>query len=530
MRYTPRCCRMVIAALLLCGASIGSAAAAEKNSSYQAAFESIQAVELAEQVAQLADPALEGREAGTRGGHAAGDYLAEQYARLHLHGEGGDDGFFQHFAPNFRNILAMLPGGDPKLQERVIVVGAHYDHIGYGGRLSLDAPGSIHPGADDNASGTAAVLELAKAAALLTPAPRRSILFAAWDAEEKGLLGSKHWTAHPTIALDRVEAMINLDMVGRLRDGHLTVFCSRSGYGWRRLVSLQNESLGLRLDFPWTIKPIADYYPFFEHDIPVLMFFTGMHDDYHRSSDVASSINSDGMMQLTRLLFGVVYELANRPAAIGFREASRQETDDMADALTTTETARPVDRLGVEWTADAASVGGVLVSGVEADSPADRAGLRTGDLIVRVADCDIRGDDDFFAAISSADSPATLRVKRAGDEKPVELKVSLRGDPLRWGIAWGVDDAEPGEMTLTYVAPGSPAARAGLRVGDRICRVAGRDFAGEADFARLVKAAVNSLPLRIERDGRPRTATLRLRQACAESSAPRKGLVANHLS
>ncbi len=209
--------------------------AVEKDSSYQAALESIKADELGGQVGHLADDAMEGREAGTRGGHAAGDYLADQYARLHLHGAGAEGGFFQAFAPNFRNILVSLPGGDPRLREQVILVGAHYDHVGYGGRgYSLGPSGYIHPGADDNASGSASVLELAKAFTILSGPPKRSVLFAAWDAEEKGLLGSKYWLAHPTVPLDHVAAALNLDMVGRLRNDHLFVFGVRSGYGWRR--------------------------------------------------------------------------------------------------------------------------------------------------------------------------------------------------------------------------------------------------------------------------------------------------------
>ena len=138
-------------------------------------------------------------------------------------------------------MLAILQGSDPKLRDQVIVVGAHYDHLGYGGRASLGPYGYIHPGADDNASGTAAVLELAKAFTILSAPPKRSILFAAWDAEEKGLLGSKYWVAHPTVPLEHVVAAVNLDMVGRLRDDHLIVFGARSGYGWRRLLSSQND-------------------------------------------------------------------------------------------------------------------------------------------------------------------------------------------------------------------------------------------------------------------------------------------------
>ena len=140
MRRMHRFALFLLTSLLFCCAWAVPLRAAEKSSSYHAALESIKADDLGQYVGHLAAPALEGREAGTRGGKAAGDYLADQYARLHLHGGGEQGGFFQPFAPNFRNVLAMLPGSDPKLRDQVIIVCAHYDHIGYGGRgLSLDA-------------------------------------------------------------------------------------------------------------------------------------------------------------------------------------------------------------------------------------------------------------------------------------------------------------------------------------------------------------------------------------------------------
>ncbi len=497
------------AAVLFCCAWTVSVHAVEKNSSYRAALESIQADELSEQVGRLADAAMEGREAGTRGGRAAADYLADQYARLHLRGAGVEGGFLQPFAPNFRNVLAILEGGDPQLRDQVIVVGAHYDHVGYGGRgYSLGPYGYIHPGADDNASGTAAVLELAEAFTVLSGPPKRSILFAAWDAEEKGLLGSKHWVAHPTVPLDRVAAAVNLDMVGRLRDEHLIVFGSRSGYGWRRLLSSHNDDAGLRLEFSWSLKPNADHYPFFDRGIPVLMFHTGLHNDYHRPSDAAKLINSSGMTQVTRLLFGILYDLADRPAATpGLRAAARHETPD-AEKAVLCQTAKPADRLGVGWTEDAAMVGGVRVSIVATGSPADRAGVRVGDRIVRFAGREIRDDDAFFGAVAAAESHASLTVKRPGEEQPLDLTVELPGSPLRWGIVWRVDDAEPGAIILTYIVPGSPAAHAGLGAGDRIYQVGGRDFADEASFAQLAKTLPLPLQLLIERDGRLRTVVL----------------------
>jgi hypothetical protein len=486
--------------------------AVEKNSSYQAALESIRADELGTQVSHLADNALEGREAGTRGGWAAGDYLIGQYGRLHLRG-GGTSGFVQPFPPNFRNVLAILEGSDPKLRDQVIVVGAHYDHIGYGGRLSLGPSGYIHPGADDNGSGTAAVLELAKAFTILSAAPKRSILFAAWDAEEEGLFGSKHWLAHPTLPLAHVRAAVNLDMVGRLRDEHLIVFGVRSGYGWRRLLSSQNVEPGLQLDFSWILKPNADHYPFFDSGIPVLMLHTGLHEDYHRPSDLASRINRAGMAQVTRLLFTTLYELAERPAAVpGYRAAARLETPDTEKALVE-QGEKPTDRLGVGWDEDAALTGGVKVSAVVVGSPADRAGVREGDCIVSFAGRDVRSDADFFAAVATAETSTSLMLRRAGAAKPLPLKLELLGNPLRWGMAWRVDDAEPGVVILTHVVPGTPAARANLRIGDRICQVGGRDFVDETDFFRAMKSLPERLPLLVERDGRMQSVVLQSRQA-----------------
>jgi hypothetical protein len=512
MRRIPRFAASLLVILFFCWACADPLWAAEKSSSYHAALESIRADELGQFVGHLAAAELEGREAGTRGGKAAGDYLVEHYTRLHLHGGGDSGGFFQPFPPNFRNVLAMLPGSDAKLRDQVIIVCAHYDHIGYGGRgLSLDAYGEVHPGADDNASGTSAVLELAQAMTILSQPPKRSILFANWDAEEKGLLGSKHWADHPTVPFSRVVAGLNLDMVGRLRDNHLILFGTRSGYGWRRLLSSHNDGAAFKIDFPWGLKANADHYSLFEHDVPVLLFHTGMHDNYHRASDLAKFINKQGMREITRMLFAVVYDLANGPATPAFRAAAREETPEMEKAILD-QVERPADRLGVGWIEDAAVSGGVVVSSVAPGSLAEWAGLRPRDRIVRFDGRQIRSDDDFYAAVSAAASPAAMIVKRPGKEEPLALRATLAGDPLRWGMTWRVDDAEPGTVILTYVVHGSAAARAGLAAGDRIYRVGGRDFADEPAFVRLTKAPAESLPLVVERDGRLRNVTLQSRQ------------------
>ncbi|MEN6458038.1 MAG: M28 family peptidase [Thermoguttaceae bacterium] len=493
-------------------APVGFVAAAEKDSSYSAALESIKAADLGRHVERLADEALEGREAGTRGALAAAEYLAGEHTKLRFRPAGDDGKFFQSFAPNFRNVLAMVEGSDPKLRDEVVVVCGHYDHLGYGGMTSLGPYGYVHPGADDNASGTAGVLQLARAVARLAEPLKRSILFAHWDAEEKGLLGSQYWARHPTVAIRRIVAAINLDMIGRLREGHVSVFGSRSGYGWRRLISFQNDASRLTLDFSWLLVARADHYPLFDQGIPVLAFHTGLHEDYHRPSDMADRINSEGLERVVRLVFGVLTDLAGRPNPPAFRAAARHESPDDEQAALA-DVAKPVDRLGVGWSEDVATAGGVRVSSVDPRSPASRAGLREGDLIERFASRPLLSDDDFFAAVSAAKNPATLTVLRAGRDEPLQLTVQLACTPLRWGLSWRVDDAEPGAVILTQIVPGSPAAIARLMPGDRIYQVAGRDFADETAFALLAKGARESLQLLVERDGRLRVVVLAIRRA-----------------
>ena len=273
--------------------------------------------------------------------------------------------------------------------------------------------GMIHHGADDNASGTAGVLELAGALARLPQPPRRSILFAFFDAEEKGMLGSQHWVAHPTLPLERVVMMINLDMIGRLRGDRLMLFGANSGYGLRRLVSSHNEP-PLWIDFRRTVVPEADHTAFFARNVPVLVLHTDLHPQYHRPSDTATLINAAGMRQVVRLLFGVVYDMANRDAPPRFREASRGETH----------------------------------------------------------------------------PPPPVAAPILPDN----------GLPLRVGVTWRVDDAEPGAAILTRVVPGSPADRAGLKPEDRIYQVGGRDFA-DAELGNLLKTLPGPIRLTVERNG-----------------------------
>ena len=305
--------------------------AAETNA-YQAGRDSIVAQEMFQTVNDLASPKFEGREAGTTGGRAAGDYLVEQFRKLPLMPAGERQGYFQPFGYNYRNILALLPGSDPALKDQTIVVGAHYDHLGHGRPRDNNPPGTIYPGADDNASGTAGVLALARTFSSMPIAPRRSILFLCFDGEEKGLLGSKHWTAEPTLPLARVKFMLNLDMIGALRADRVLVFGTRTATGLRRMASMSNQDGGMTLDFSWLMQANADHYSFYERGIPTLFLHTDLHQRYHKPTDVAAKINREGMERVGRLAFAILYAMADDPASPRFRAAARAENEEGAAA------------------------------------------------------------------------------------------------------------------------------------------------------------------------------------------------------
>ena len=296
-----------------------------------------------------------------------------------------------------RNVLAELEGDGPHADE-TIIVGAHYDHLGYGGFGSL-APAAghvIHPGADDNASGTAAMLEVARrlsAQAKVKKFPRR-ILFMSFTGEERGLLGSARYVRDPLIPLDKTVAMLNMDMVGRMKDNKLTVYGIDTATEFAPLVTRLNEPYGFK------IIPVlggfgpSDHSSFYARQIPVLFFFTGLHPDYHRPTDTADKLDLPDMRRVADLMADVAVALAEAPekphlamSKVGFAQPTQQGGD------------RPffgsIPDFGVE------SPGGYALSGVTKGGPADAGGLKAGDIITRFGDTKIAGLDDFDARCAS---------------------------------------------------------------------------------------------------------------------------------
>ncbi|HEY4260805.1 MAG TPA: M20/M25/M40 family metallo-hydrolase, partial [Schlesneria sp.] len=245
------------------------------------AIERITIADLKRHCGTLASDALEGREAGTTGSRAAAAYLQTELRKIDSLKGATSAGWIQEFG-SFQNLIAVLPGSDPVLRNEIILIGAHYDHVGRGNQTNSQGPfGYIHNGADDNASGTAALLELADAFASMTPAPKRTLVFAFWDAEEMGLLGSMHWMKHPTHPLKSIRQVINIDMLGRLRDGKVIVVGWRSAPGLRNRLVRQNPKGDLLYHYEPKVIGDSDHYPFYVAGIPSLHLDTGKHDDYH---------------------------------------------------------------------------------------------------------------------------------------------------------------------------------------------------------------------------------------------------------
>lgn len=472
--------------------------------SFTSAVETIQKQDLRKHCSVLASDAFQGRETGTPGGEAAGSYLVGLLRKKRCVQPAAPDGdYFQPFLPNSRNILVRLAGSDPELKREYIVIGAHYDHVGLGNARNSRGPiGQIHNGADDNASGTAALLELIDAFCSLDLAPKRSLLFVFWDGEEQGLRGSQYWISAPTVPLEEIRLVFNIDMIGRLRENRAEVFGTRSAAGLRRFLSSQNIETPIALSFPWETRRDSDHYSFFTRQIPYLMIFTGKHPDYHTPFDDVDKLNLDGMERITRLLFRAVHAAAQEPNLPAFRPAASEEG---AQAQVDAENSLPDApvRLGVTWDVARAKQKRIEVTEIDSGSAAEAAGFQVGDHVLQFDGTRVSTSEDMRNAVGSAGEPATALIERKGLSSPQTLTVHLHGqrDPL--GALCRFDDTEPGCAIISRVITGSPAARAGLRANDRIESVARKSFSTPQELVGLISAQTGPYEIQAERDGKP---------------------------
>ena len=324
---------------------------------------------------------------------------------------------------NIENVVAWLPGRDTT---RTLVIGAHYDHLGYGGESSLAPDQHVpHVGADDNASGVAALLDVAAhyaAKAAKGWRPEHDIVWCAFTGEETGLLGSSHFVDEPTRPLESIETMLNMDMVGRLRDNKLMVMGVGTAVEFPALVANANRSFGFDLKTSSDGYGPSDHSSFYKKKVPVLMLFTGAHADYHKPSDTWDKINAGGLARVADFAEALVESLDARPR-VTFQQAKADSN---------------VGRIagGGGYGAYLGTIpdymqteGGVLLSGVRSGSPADQAGLKGGDVIVRFDGVHIDNIYDYTFALRSRKPGQQVRitVKRAGQEVDLIATLGRRG-------------------------------------------------------------------------------------------------------
>jgi hypothetical protein len=383
-------------------------------------------ISMQEDVGILASDSLKGRETGSEGALMAADYLEERIHDLGLKPVTAEGDYTQEFSfkprrdphseiefgtasdssLNARNVLGLIDNGG----KRTVIIGAHYDHLGMGGEGSLyRGEPEIHNGADDNASGVAVLLKLAK---MLKEQPegQDNYLVVFFSGEEMGLLGSNYFAKNPPLDLQEVPYMINLDMVGRLReDKTLSVSGTGTTPVWSQLLNTLNPGFELVLQESG-VGP-SDHTSFYLQDIPVLHFFTGQHEDYHKPSDDAGLLNYEGM----ELIAAYILELSNameKQEEVAFR-ATKNESE---------ETPRFKVAMGV--IPDYLYSGeGMRIDGVSEDKPAQKAGLRKGDIVIQMGDSTVVDMMSYMRALSVFETgdETTVVVEREGEKVTAKI-------------------------------------------------------------------------------------------------------------
>jgi len=328
-----------------------------------------------------------------------------------------------------RNVLGFLPGQT----DEVMVIGGHYDHLGWGGEGSL-APGvhEIHNGADDNASGTAMVLELAERwGGDPTRHPQRGMLFALWSGEEEGLLGSAWWVDHPTVDLEQVVANLNLDMVGRLGEGRVTVGSAETCAAFKPALTATQEwmtqkNLPLELNVIQNEMPGgggSDHMSFHKVDRAAVFFFSGLHSDYHKPTDDADKLSYNGMAVLGLVLDHFLQVLDGMPSA-DFQYQKPQADPHGGGGQREVASANVWFGSIPDYGA-APAAGGMQIAGTSPGSPAEKAGLLNGDIILQVGEVMIGDIYDFMDALGKYQVGQTVEVRVLRDDKEVTMPLTF---------------------------------------------------------------------------------------------------------
>lgn len=428
-----------LAVLLLVTLALGGC---QRATAFPTPQRAVDTTSIRQDVHLLASPALEGRGTGTAGNDSAAAYIAARFRSLGLVPVIAVECAVSACSPDYlqpfearsaaaahagiaarlptQNVIGVVRGSDAALRDEYVVIGAHFDHLGRHtfGALDPQAGDAIRPGADDNASGTAAVMELAR---LFAERPaRRSIIFAAFSGEELGLLGSQHFVTNPPVPVSQMTTMVNFDMVGRMRDGRLIIYGVATADDFGAVIDSANVNVGLSIRAVGDGFGPSDHASFYARDIPVLHFFTDLHEDYHRATDLPDRINVAGLGQVVELAEGMIRRIADadqRPAVVRVAAAPQMRSGGRGAYLGT------IPDMG------AADVEGVRLTGVRAGSPADKAGLQEGDVIVEFGGRTVTDLYEYTEALNAHAPGDTVEITvlRGGERVKLTATLSQRG-------------------------------------------------------------------------------------------------------
>ena len=381
-----------------------------------------------EDVAFLSDDKLEGRETGTEGEKAAANYIAERFKSLELSPK-GTNAYFQEFTfkpktDPHQEVKYSTTNSDSTITgtnvlgyinnnaDNTIIIGAHYDHLGFGveGSLYREEDKAIHNGADDNASGVAVMLNLASK--LKNTNTSNNYLFMAFSGEEMGLLGSNYFVKNATIELDSVNYMLNMDMIGRLKkDSTLAVYGVGTTPVFKQVINASNNKFKL-IEKESGVGP-SDHTSFYLNDIPVLHFFTGQHEDYHKPSDDSNLLNYEGMEAISAFIFDIITDLDDN-GKLEFRKTKNESEDTPRFKVT----------LGVvpDYMFDGK---GMRIDGVTDDKPAHKAGIQKGDIVIQLGEIEINDMMGYMTALSKFEKGNTTTAKIVRNGETIEVEVTF---------------------------------------------------------------------------------------------------------
>ena len=397
------------------------------TSSLASFSQEFKSAEIRKHIEFLASDDLEGRGTGSLGEIKGANYLADIFKEAGLKPAGVDETFFQPFQVTVsisgyahpmtgRNVIGFLDNG----AEKTIVVGGHYDHLGKGfqsGSLTPDSKNKIHNGADDNASGTTGVIELARYFSGNGIKEKHNFLFIAFSGEELGLLGSKYFTEHSTIPLPSISAMINMDMIGRFDDKKGIII---SGWGtspvWGKIIPDLAKKQNLRYTIDSSGVGASDHTSFYLKNIPVIQFFTGTHGDYHKLTDDTDKINFEGEVKILHLIANVLKALDEENGQPAFATAGNPHAGETTSNFKVT--------LGVM--PDYSYSGkGLRIDGVSKARPAERAGIQAGDIITKLAGKEIGTIYDYMKVLSEHEKGQSVDAEFLRENVKKTVKVTF---------------------------------------------------------------------------------------------------------